>query len=117
VSDIDDEFIKYSIAEVKEAVSYLDAIYFIPLTNQHKVPIVADTMRDTDPQYIEEIDNIFKAIYQDWKQRAGGFFKVDDAPAMIEIFGPREIRIQMMKMYIDKHGNFFGEKDSLLAGI
>lgn len=116
-SDIDEEFIKYSIAQVKDAVSYLDAIYFIPLTNQHKVPIVADTMRDTDPQYIEEIDNLFKAIYQDWRQRAGGFFKVDDAPAMIEIFGPRDIRMQMMKMYIDKDGNFFGEKDSLLTGI
>lgn len=113
-SDITEEFVRYSIDQVKESVSYLDAIFFTPLTDQHKVPIVADTFREIDEKYIGEIDNIFKALYQDWKQRTGGFFKIDDAPALIEIFGPRDIRIQMMKMYIDKHGNFFGEKDSLL---
>ena len=117
ISDIDEEFIRYSIDQLKESFKYIDCTFFIPLTKHHTVTIVADGVREVDPVYIEEIDTLFKATYQDWKQRAGGFFKPDDCGAIVEIFGPRDIRMQMIKMYINKDGNFFGEKDSLLAGI
>lgn len=117
ISDIDEDFIRESIAKVKDAMRYLDAIFFIPITKHHKVEIVADNLRDVDPVYIEEIDNIFKAIQQDWKLGAGGFFRLDDCPAIIEVFGPRDIRMQIMQMYLNDKGELYGEKDSLLATI
>jgi predicted ATPase len=117
LSDIDDEFVKYTIEQVKDSMRYMDAIFFIPLTKQHTVPIVPDKLREIDPVYIEEIDHLFKAAYQDWKQGAGGIFKKDDAPAIIEIFGPRDVRMQMMRMYINENGSLYGEKDSLIATI
>lgn len=116
-SDIDEAFIKYSIDQVKESCRYLDLILFIPMTKHHVVPIVPDGKREVDPVYIEEIDHLFKAVFQDWKQRTGGFFKPDDCAAIVEIFGPRDIRMEMLKLYINKEGDFFGEQDSLLAGI
>lgn len=116
-SDIDEEFVRYSINQVKDASRYLDCIFFIPITKHHKVPIVPDGKRDIDPVYIEEVDQIFKAIFQDWKQRAGGFFKPDDCAAIIEVFGPPQVRMEMVKLYINPKGEFYGEQDSLLAGI
>lgn len=117
ISDIDEDFVRYSIAQVKESFKYLDCTFFIPLTKHHKIEIVPDGKREIDPVYIEEIDTLFKATYQDWKQRTGGFFKPDDCGAIVEIFGPRDVRVQMIKLYINKDGDFYGEKDSLLAGI
>lgn len=116
-SDIDEEFIEYSIDQVKDASRYLDIIFFIPITKHHKIEIVPDKLREVDPVYIEEVDHLFKAIWQDWKQKAGGFFKKEDTAAIIEVFGPRDVRMEMIGMYIDEQGNFFGEDQSMLKDV
>ena len=40
-------------------LQFLDIIFFTPLTNVHKVEIEDDGVRNADPNYIKEIDNIF----------------------------------------------------------
>ncbi len=36
------------------------------------------------------------------------FFPRDDSPALIEVFGSKEERIQMIKLYIDAEGDIVG---------
>lgn len=109
-TDIDKEFIDKCIPIVRESMRQLDIIFFTPITKVAPVPLSKDGLRETDPTYIKEIDAIFKAIYQQHVQNAGKnpFFPKDDSPAMIEVFGNRLERIQMIKLYLDVDGDLIG---------
>lgn len=112
-----DEFVSKTIDIVRESMKFLDAIFFIPLTAQHKVPLVADELRNVDPEYIEEIDNIFKAVINTQKMEIGKFFPLEDCPPVIEVFGDRETRIKMLELYIDDNGEFEGTDDSVINDL
>jgi hypothetical protein len=107
--DISGKFIDKIIPIVRHSMSFLDMIFFIPITSVHKVPVVDDGFRNTDPQYIEEIDNIFKALMQYYYQPESPFFDKDDKPAIIEVFGDRQARIEICKLYLDNDGDPIGE--------
>ena len=63
-------------------------------------------MRDTDSEIIESIDNIFKAVHREHEHNPKTtFFITDDKPAIIEVFGDRRERIQILKLYIDAEGD------------
>lgn len=97
----DREFIDKCVPLVRESMKFIDIIFFIPITSVAPVDIVSGTQRETDDKYIKEIDNIYKAMYQQWLQPTSSFFPKDDKPAIIEIFGnPRE-RLHMIQLYID----------------
>lgn len=108
--DIDKEFIDMCIPLVRESMRHLDIIFFLPITKVAPVPIEEDKMRESDPIYIAEIDNIFKAMEAQWKHGLGKtpFFPADDSPAVIEIFGNRQERIQLIKYYINSRGELIG---------
>lgn len=109
-TDIDDEFIKKCIPLVQESMHYLDIIFFLPITRVAPVPIVEKEGRESDPQYIKEIDNIFKVISHSLMQTgASPFFPAEDRPPIIEIFGSPEQRVEMMKLYIDTKGDLVDE--------
>jgi len=106
-SNIDEEFIKKSIPLVRESLRFLDIIFFTPITKVASVEIEEDDLRDTNPEFIEEVDSIFKAVHRDYLDNPGStFFIKDDKPAIIEIFGNREERIEIIKLYIDNDGDF-----------
>lgn len=107
---ISKEFVDKCIPVVKESMRFLDIIYFIPLTKVHKVEIEDDGVRNVDPQYIKEIDNIFKTLLQYYHEDVGPFFIKDDKPAIIEIFGNPMERIEMLRMYLDADGDAMGEQ-------
>lgn len=115
-SDIDENFIAGLIPLVKESLKYLDLIFFIPMTKHSPVPIVDDGFRETDPQYIAEIDNIFKALFYEYQHNLGTtpFFASDDSPAIIEIFGDRSQRIALIGQYLDANGNVIGEEQDTI---
>ena len=73
-------------------------------------------MRETDPVFIKEIDNIFKMIGAQHTQNNGRnpFFPKDDAPGWIEVFGSPEVRIQMIMSYIDAEGDLIGGTEESL---
>lgn len=106
VSDIDDAYIREKLVLVRESLRLLDIIFFIPITNVAPVKIEEDGTRETNSEYIQEIDNLFKAVEQDHRENPNTvFFVPDDKPPMIEIFGgPRE-RIEMIKLYLDDEGD------------
>jgi len=116
-SDIDDEFITKIIPIVKNSLHYIDIILFIPISKYNKIPIENDGMREVDPDYIAEIDNIFKGLHFQYQKNINSnvFFDSNNCPAIIEIFGSREERIQYMRNYLDVSGSIIGEENSVLS--
>ena len=110
IGDIDKKFIDKCIPLVCESMRHLDIIFFLPITKAAPVKIVDDKMRETDPTYIKEIDNIFKMIGAQHHENNGKnpFFPKDDAPGWIEIFGQPQVRIAMIKQYLDVDGDLIG---------
>ena len=108
--DLSKKFVDKCIPVVKESYRFLDIIFFTPLTRVHKVEIEEDGIRNTDPTYIKEVDNIFKTLLQYYYEDVGPFFIKDDKPAIIEIFGNRIERIEMAKLYLDADGDAMGEQ-------
>ena len=114
---ISDKFLEETRTIVKETLKFYDIIFFVPLTKVAEVPLEDNELREVDPVYREEIDNIFKAFRQSYSNGDGRVFPVHDSPAMIEIYGDRETRIKMTELYIQENGKPFGENDSLISDI
>ena len=105
-NDIDEEFVKKCIPLVRESFRNLDVIFFTPITKVAPVVVEEDDLRDTDAEIIESIDNIFKAVHREHEHNPKTtFFITDDKPAIIEVFGSRHERIQLLKLYIDAEGD------------
>ena len=105
-NDIDEDFVKKCIPLVRESFRNLDIIFFTPITKVAPVKIEEDDLRDTDAEIIESIDNIFKAVHREHEHNPKTtFFITDDKPAIIEVFGSRTERIELLKLYIDAEGD------------
>lgn len=113
-SDIDEDFVSECIQKARWCIQKLDIMFLIPMTSQNP-DLVDDNLRDTDPVYQKEIDEIFqglKRIRETGKDDV--FFIKDDSPPIIEIFGDRQERIELSKLYLREDGSFYGEEDSLI---
>jgi len=116
-SDIDKEFIDKIIPLVKESLKYLDVIFLLPITKTSPVKIIEDGLRDIDPIYREEIDNLFKGIFHQYQHNLGRsvFLPAEDCPAIIEIFGNPKERILLLQQYLNEEGGVYGEEfDTIL---
>ncbi len=106
-SNITEKFIKKCIPLVRESLRFIDIIFFTPITKVAPVEVEEDDLRDTDSAFIEEVDHLFKAVHRDLQINGKStFFVSDDKPAMIEVFGNREERVQIIKLYLDQDGEF-----------
>jgi hypothetical protein len=114
VGDVDDMFVEKCIPIVKESMKLLDIIFLIPITNVTQDSIEDDGTRETDAEYILEVDNFFKAMYTNWSKEDERFFPKEDRAALVEIFGSPEERIKMIEFYVDPSGKMFGEDDTLV---
>jgi hypothetical protein len=117
ITGFDEAFIQGQIDLAREAASFYDVIFHIPIVKGHDVKIIEDDLRDTDPEFRIEMDNIFSAIFSTYFTQTGPFFKFDDCPAVIELFGSREERMEMLKLYVNKDGVAYGEEESLVADV
>lgn len=107
LGDIDDEFVQKSVNLVRESMAFIDIIFFIPITAVR--PIEYSEEDQEDVEFFEEIDNIFKAFKYDWSINEGSkIFDPRDKPAIIEIFGSPEERVQMAKLYLGDDGALIG---------
>ena len=59
-SDIDEEFIGDCIPIVKETMSFVDIIFYIPYDST--VKIEDNGLRETDEKFITSVDNILKQV-------------------------------------------------------
>jgi GTPase SAR1 family protein len=114
---ISEKFVDQQRIIIRETLKLYDILFFIPLTNVSKVEIVDDGLRDIDPEYRKEIDNIFKAFQDSYHRGDGRIFPKDDTPPIIEIFGNPDERIKLTEFYINSNGKQYGEQESLLNTI
>ena len=93
----------------------IDIIFFLPITRVAPVKLVEREGRDTDPMYVAEIDNIFKALFAQYEQNydADIFFPKDDSPGVIVLPANPQRRIDIISEYIDTDGELYGDEHSL----
>ena len=114
---ISDDFVKKSFALFKQAMNFYDIIFYIPYDGTISLDSTKKT-RETDVKYIKSIDSIFKALIARWHNGDKSIYPFDEGGcgAIIDIYGDRQTRIEIAKMYINPEGGYFGEKDSLITG-
>jgi len=114
IGDIDELFVEKCIPVVRESMKLLDIIFIIPITNVTDEQIEDDGKRETDAEFISEIDNFFKAMYTNWSKEDERFFPKEDRSALIEIFGSTDERIKMIEFYVNEKGGMYGEDETLV---
>jgi thymidylate kinase len=116
--DIDEDFISDCIKIVRGAMQKIDLMFLIPITKFDTIKLEESSLRDVDPVYRREINELFQSLKQHCNQENGRkrepFFIEDDCAPMVEIFGERQARIEMCKLYFKEDGSFYGEEDSIL---
>jgi len=109
-----EKFVAQTIEKVKESMRSLDLIFIF--SRDLMPPIIEDDgTRETDPVFVKETDNIFKAIAKQAQSdlAKSPFFPKDDSPAVIEIHGTTEERIAQISLYVTPEGTAFGEEQSV----
>jgi predicted ATPase len=114
---VSEKFLEETRTLVRETLKLYDIIFFIPLTKVSPIELNEKEMRETDAEYREEIDNIFKSFIASYHKSEGKVFPSEDCPAVIEIFGSPQERIKMTQLYLTEEGQPYGEEQSLLTGI
>ncbi len=115
ISNIDEEFLNKTVAQVREAIKFYSVIFYLPFCKENDCALTESPNRDIDPEYRSEIGHLFEGIYKAWEKGGSRFFETDNCPAFIPIFGSRQERIAMISMYINEKGEFYGENDSLVT--
>ena len=113
---ISDEFVEESAKRLKESLRMIDLILFIPITKSDKINLTSTlSARDgIDLDYATGVDHIFKALYKQWELKESIFVDVTDKPHVIEIFGTREERLSISRLYVTPDGDTF-EQGSIIT--
>lgn len=109
-----EKFVEDSILKVRNSMRNLDVVFIC--TRDFMPPIEENGVRDTDPEFVDETNNIFKAIVEKFKKGVDElpFFEKDNAPAIIDIYGQPHERMAQMAMYVTEEGDAYGEDQSLI---
>lgn len=110
LSDIDEDFIESCIPLVRECMKFIDIIFYIPY--DPNIKIQDNGTRDTDLQYIKDVDAIFRQIEYQSLQPSSVFFSTNDRPAVIQISGEPRERIRQASLYVTDDGGTYEEGDS-----
>ena len=108
-SDIDSEFIDKCIPILRECMKFIDILFYIPFDNS--VEITDNGSRETDIEYIKEIDNIIQQIEQQSLLPESNLFDKENRPAIISLSGSPLERITQASLYITDTGAPYSEKD------
>lgn len=109
-----EKFMAETIESVKESMRNLDLILIF--SRDLMPPVVEkDGTRETDPVFVKETDNIFKAIAKQAQAdiARSPFFPKDDSPGVIEIHGTTEERLAQIALYVTPEGTAYGEEQSV----
>jgi GTPase SAR1 family protein len=104
---VSDNFIVECKTIAAESLKLYDIIFYLPIHKDIKVEEKKN--RETDLQYRQEIDNIFQALVTSYEKSTGRFFPLSDCPAVITLDKHPLARLDQIKLYINEHGNMYGE--------
>lgn len=103
LSKIEPEFIDKCVPIIRESMKYLDIVFWLPITKADKSDRV---LSEED----KEINNLYSAFHSHYLEGISPFLPKDDQPAIIEVFGNTEQRLQMVKLYLDETGDVIFDK-------
>lgn len=98
-TDINDAFVESLVEPIRESLSFVDYLVFVPITEKHLVEIEDDGIRQIDPSYRSEVDEYFKQVY--FEDRFNIMPK-KNPPQLVEIWGPREQRVKQLQDLIEQ---------------
>ena len=101
------------IALMKESMRYLDLIFLCRFDS--KLTVEDDGFRDTDKDFITEVDNIFYSLYRQYTEHpeADIFFPKGDSPCIITLPHTAQERIDLISEYVTPEGCAYGDEDSI----
>ena len=109
-----EKVMEYALYKVRQSMQNFDVIFLC--TRDLMPPIQSNGIREIDADYVNEIDNIFKAILNKYKKGVDTlpFLEKDNAPAIIDIHGEPFERLAQIAMYVTEDGDAYGEDQSLI---
>jgi predicted ATPase len=113
IDGFDKEYVDKCVALTRESMRHIDIIFL--LNYDETIKIVDDGLRDVNPTFIKEIDNIFAALYEQYYQNpeADIFFPKHDSPGIIPLPTNPQRRIDIIAEYLDPQGDVYGDEHSL----
>jgi len=113
IDGFDKTFVDQTISLVKESMRSLDIIFL--LRYDPSIKIEDDGLRDTNLEYIKEVDNIFDVLYQQYYHNLESdiFFPKYDSPCIITLPTSGQQRIDIISEYIDANGELPSDEQSL----
>lgn len=114
IDGFDGDFVQTQIDKVKDSMKNLDMIFVCKFDNKQCVD--DDGTREADLEYIQEIDNIYESLFQQYYQNvhADVFFPKDDSPAVIKLPNDAQERIDLIAEYVTPEGDMYGDEHSIL---
>ncbi len=110
-----EEFVIDSKTLAALSLKYFDVVFYVPV--RYEIQLAARENRDIDPVFVDEIDNIYRAMVESYEKSTGAFFPLEDCPAVIPLEGPPDMRLQQIKLYIKDSGICYGEEDGSLLDV
>jgi len=108
-------FITTSLLLMRNTIKLYDVIFYVPINPA--IQMAAKEQRALDLDYQLEIDSIFYALYQAYRNGDDAFFDMKDTPPIIELPASLNERIDTMKLYINDAGNAMETEKSVLSEI
>lgn len=112
---ISDEVTAATISLVRESMKGLDIIFW--LKRDPNIKIVNDTMRETDPSFLQQTDQIFEDLMHQYCENLESdiFYPKEDSPLIIQVEGSTvDDRIAFIAEFIDRNGNLIETETSIL---
>ena len=96
---LSDSFVWQIVEKVKNHLYLYDAVFYIPLSKKYPVK-VEDKKIDLGKRL--EMSHLFEGIIETYKTHKGSYFKLDDCPAILEVFGNPPERIAITGLYMEE---------------
>ena len=117
VKGFTNSYVAKQIELMRESMRFLDIIFLCRFDESQVVE--DDGFRDTDKEFIKEVDNIFQSLYLQYTQNpeADVFFPKGDSPCIIELPHKGQERIDLIAEYVTPDGNMYGDDSSIFSDI
>ena len=117
IKGFDKAYVTSQISLMKESLRFLDIIFLCRFDEKQSVE--DDGVRDTDIDFIKEVDNIFYSLYRQYTENpeADIFFPKGDSPCIIELPHDGQQRIDLISEYVTAEGEMYGEDVSIFNDV
>lgn len=101
------DFFNKNLKTLNKMFKHLDCIFYLPVSkfNELNPPDSISAAEFYDENFLDKINQNLNDLYLAYSIRMQNpFFDVEDCPAIIEVYGSDDEKIQMVKMFLDDKG-------------